>query len=487
LGGLFSLRVEFFALRQVGPWQITDRKTAWLLLCVVALGVTARRARERRQRCFAAPKIDNPGWPPMSHARLRIALAICFLLVFAAYRAPRAKAQLLTIGPAPVATATYNPGTLYFHSGNIAPPEETPGNIEIWAAPPPGNPPATAGAYVVDAVSSGKDAGNAYLFSVGNSATGLPGSAVAHEVTVGTAPSHVYPNPQTGATPPEASGDIFAVGGQKTFGIPQAIDNTYPLPPIYVGPPKLLVDEYALALNVSGPGGGRDNLNGLAVRFPSSSPGGVLYSLAAGGTGPGPFRPGDIINAATGTVWATSVALGLDSLGLGTDDLDALIVQDRGTLGVYDAADFVAFSLAPGSASLAHIAGASSGGGDVLLPRPFGAGGGFPSLFLAASIFGLTATDNLDAIDVIKTTYPPGDVNFDGVVNIFDINLVSANWNGPGPAGDANFDGIVNIFDINLISANWGAGSSALAVPEPSSFVLLMLGLGATVRRRRPS
>jgi len=47
------------------------------------------------------------------------------------------------------------------------------------------------------------------------------------------------------------------------------------------------------------------------------------------------------------------------------------------------------------------------------------------------------------------------DVNMDGVVNIFDINLVSSNWNGPGPAGDANKDGIVNIFDINLISANW--------------------------------
>jgi FG-GAP-like repeat len=49
----------------------------------------------------------------------------------------------------------------------------------------------------------------------------------------------------------------------------------------------------------------------------------------------------------------------------------------------------------------------------------------------------------------------PGDVNGDGAVDIFDINVVSANWGGPGPIGDANLDGLVNIFDINLISAHW--------------------------------
>ena len=33
----------------------------------------------------------------------------------------------------------------------------------------------------------------------------------------------------------------------------------------------------------------------------------------------------------------------------------------------------------------------------------------------------------------------PGDVNYDGFVDIFDINLVSANWGTPGgPTGDAN-------------------------------------------------
>ena len=84
----------------------------------------------------------------------------------------------------------------------------------------------------------------------------------------------------------------------------------------------------------------------------------------------------------------------------------------------------------------------------------------------------------------------PGDVNFDGFVNIFDINLVSANWGSPGgPTGDANGDGSVNIFDINLISANWTpAPAAAAAVPEPSSLVLvgfaIVLGSGYVFRRQ---
>lgn len=69
----------------------------------------------------------------------------------------------------------------------------------------------------------------------------------------------------------------------------------------------------------------------------------------------------------------------------------------------------------------------------------------------------------------------PGDVNFDGTVNIFDINAVSSNWNAAGPAGDANHDGIVNIFDINLISANW-TPAGATAVPEPATVGLLLVG-----------
>jgi len=109
-----------------------------------------------------------------------------------------------------------------------------------------------------------------------------------------------------------------------------------------------------------------------------------------------------------------------------------------------------------------------------------------------------------------KSALAPGDVNSDGIVNIFDINFVSSNWNGPGPAGDANGDHIVNIFDINLISSNWNAtgsgqlqyGRTALAgvsiefvpaattaVPEPQTFALGALaalgGMVVVYRQRR--
>jgi hypothetical protein len=75
----------------------------------------------------------------------------------------------------------------------------------------------------------------------------------------------------------------------------------------------------------------------------------------------------------------------------------------------------------------------------------------------------------------------PGDVNNDGFVDIFDINLVSANWGTPGgPVGDANGDGNVDIFDINLISANW-MPSGGTAVPEPCSVLLAGLAVGGVI------
>ena len=74
-----------------------------------------------------------------------------------------------------------------------------------------------------------------------------------------------------------------------------------------------------------------------------------------------------------------------------------------------------------------------------------------------------------------------GDVNLDGVVDIFDINLVSANWNGSGPVADANCDLTVDIFDINLISANWTGSGGVTAVPEPCSLLLAFLAAATMV------
>ena len=88
----------------------------------------------------------------------------------------------------------------------------------------------------------------------------------------------------------------------------------------------------------------------------------------------------------------------------------------------------------------------------------------------------------------LTMNFTPGDVNMDGPVDIFDINLISSNWGSTGPAGDANGDGIVDIVDINLVSSNWT--SAVLPIPEPSTLVLAVLGtlviLAQAVVCRRP-
>jgi glucose/arabinose dehydrogenase len=84
--------------------------------------------------------------------------------------------------------------------------------------------------------------------------------------------------------------------------------------------------------------------------------------------------------------------------------------------------------------------------------------------------------------DVLKLTDMPGDVNLDGAVDIFDVNLVSAQWGQAGPLGDANHDGTVNIFDVNWISSHW-TGTPASPVPEPSTIALAALAvIGLAIR-----
>lgn len=89
----------------------------------------------------------------------------------------------------------------------------------------------------------------------------------------------------------------------------------------------------------------------------------------------------------------------------------------------------------------------------------------------------------------------PGDVNFDGLVNVFDINIISSDWNTAGPVGDANYDGIVNIFDLTLVGMNWTHTSDASSLaeglasannaPEPGSIVLLVVGAATLLLARK--
>ncbi len=90
---------------------------------------------------------------------------------------------------------------------------------------------------------------------------------------------------------------------------------------------------------------------------------------------------------------------------------------------------------------------------------------------------GFVGTMRFDNFNTANESLFPGDVNSDAVVDIFDINFVSAHWGemtnqtteplDPVGPGDANRDGIVDIFDINLISSNWALGQEP-RLPFPS-------------------
>ena len=53
-----------------------------------------------------------------------------------------------------------------------------------------------------------------------------------------------------------------------------------------------------------------------------------------------------------------------------------------------------------------------------------------------------------------------GDADLDGVVDLSDLSLVVANWNGAGKIwadGDFNYDGTANLADMSLLAQNWNA------------------------------
>ncbi|MDM8527442.1 hypothetical protein QUF58_04450 [Anaerolineales bacterium HSG24] len=63
-------------------------------------------------------------------------------------------------------------------------------------------------------------------------------------------------------------------------------------------------------------------------------------------------------------------------------------------------------------------------------------------------------TQNLELVDIVLLG---GDINNDGLINIFDLVQTSSLYGSSDPSGDFNGDGVVNIFDLSLISVNYGA------------------------------
>ena len=104
-------------------------------------------------------------------------------------------------------------------------------------------------------------------------------------------------------------------------------------------------------------------------------------------------------------------------------------------------------------------------------------------------------------------TIQDGDIDKDGNVTDTDVDIFVANWRaenivtgitagdgGTRALGDFNYDGVVDAFDWHILRANHPGGSglnlgellAAAGVPEPSSAVLLLLGVaGVGMIRRR--
>lgn len=78
-----------------------------------------------------------------------------------------------------------------------------------------------------------------------------------------------------------------------------------------------------------------------------------------------------------------------------------------------------------------------------------------------------------------------GDINGDGSVDGADISILFGNWGISNGPADLTHDGFVDGADFSIVFGHWtGDASGSIAVPEPVSSYLLMVGLIGCYRRQ---
>jgi hypothetical protein len=289
-----------------------------------------------------------------------------------------------------------------------------------------------------------------WWFSVTRTSTGMPGPVppnVATEtpapVSEGAADLFIDLGLPPGPVPPGPGGNTEAVDGN---GLP---------PPGVLGYPGLgAVEPHGGCVGaILDPG---DNVDALDV-FTGPMPALGLVYFSTDSAAPdfcgnpsmgGPYLPGAIMVGGpmmvAPAVYAPPAALGLDLMGPGTDNLDALVVFENGVAGfqvsagpygwLFAATDMVLFSVDGASAVVGlpdSVFGIPIQPGDILMPPVAGGVSPFPGIFIAAENLGLITgrmlpivPDDLDALDVLRQ--PLFDCNGNGIEDAVDIALGAA-------------------------------------------------------------
>jgi hypothetical protein len=264
-------------------------------------------------------------------------------------------------------------------------------------------------------------------FSVDRASVGAAASAVAGRSALFKQPGDIYTTTDLYADPGAFAGTLGAgpFAGVLAAPLGGAASNTLTLD----GVAALGLTEPNAAIA----GGTHDNVDGFDFSFIDVAPADAnfdvdsyftVYPDEAVGLG---FSSADIFDVAAGAVgnplaaYALAGTMGLDTLGVRTDSIDALIVFDNDLIGgpgfegpgAQSGVDYALFSLAPGSASL--VAGAVTPGGlsssDVFFTDFSGAFAlyaGSPSLGLVPAAGGTPfgGDDNIDALELEQVPEP---------------------------------------------------------------------------------
>lgn len=241
----------------------------------------------------------------------------------------------------------------------------------------------------IDAVSAntvtGKNIPYHIFFSGDRASLGLLATPYRGEALLNQAASDVWRTVNATTVSP-----VVAMGACAAAGIPG------PAPALFRN--QDLYDFIFTAAPGAGPlAGNQDNLDGLELDdldfmvVDQVHDADVYFSLDAGSPSLGLGSPADIYYAPAGGAfgpWAVPAQLGL----VPGDDIDGLVVWERGAVGVATAGvDMVLFSLAPGSPSLVGSPA------DIYVSDLTGAF----CPFVQANALGLRVVDNVDGIDVL--------------------------------------------------------------------------------------